>query len=103
MQRRRNPYARLDKEFVLGVLVLIGSYDPDVLQAARARLLLQVRAPKVTGALAILAGAALALSSPGPLAGLPLLLLGGWLWWRGVRNGEMVNAGFEEFAGTTRR
>jgi hypothetical protein len=103
MQRRRNPYARLDKEFVLRVLALIGSYDPDILQAARAKLLLQVRAPKITGALAILGGVALALSRPGALAGLPLLLLGGWLWWRGVRNGAMVNAGFDEFAGTTRR
>jgi hypothetical protein len=103
MQRRRNPYARLDKESVLGVLALIGSYDPDILQAARAGLLRQVRAPKITGALAILAGVALALSGPGPLAGLPLLFLGGWLWWRGVRNGEMLNAGFEEFAGTSRR
>jgi hypothetical protein len=103
MQRRRNPYARLDKEFVLGVLVLIGSYDPDILQAAKSELSLQVRAPKITGALATLAGVALALSRPGPWAGLPLLLLGGWLWWRGVRNGVMVDAGFEEFAGTTRR
>lgn len=103
MHRRRNPYARLDKEFVLGMLALIGSYDPDVLQAARSRLSRQVRAPKITGALAILAAVTLALSRPGPLAGLPLLLLGGWLWWRGVRNGETVNAGFEEFAGTGRR
>jgi hypothetical protein len=103
MQRRRNPYARLDKEFVVAVLQLIGSYDPDILQAARARLGLQVRAPKITGALAVLAGGALALSHPGPLAGLPFLVLGGWLWWRGVRNNAMVDAGFAEFVGTTRR
>lgn len=96
--QRRNPYARLDKAAVLGALAAIGSYDPDILHAARARLAAQVRTPKLTGALAVAAGAGLTLSRL-PLAGVPLMLIGIWLWWRGVKNAAMVKAGFAEFAG----
>ena len=90
-------FAPVDKQWVIGTLKAVGSTDPDVLHAARVKLLSAVGFTRIAGA--VLAGSGvLSLFLPATrwFAG-PLLLVGAWLWRRGARNVAVVEAGYEEF------
>ena len=89
-------FTPVDKQWVIGTLKAVGSTDPDVLYAARAKLLSAVGFTRIAGA--CLAGSGiLSLFFPATrwFAG-PLALGGWWLWRRGAKNIAAVEAGYEE-------
>jgi hypothetical protein len=96
------PFARIDREAVLGSLRAAGSRDPDLLHAQKLALLRTVRFPKLAGtsliAVGALSGAGLgALSARLAAVGIPVLLAGWWLRRRGARNVATVEATYAEF------
>ena len=102
MPPSRNPFASVDKASVLGALAAAGSWDPDQLEAARSAMLAGVRAARMTGTMALLAGGAAALTRAGLWLAVPLIAVGVWLWRAALRNRATVEEGFAEF-GTLRR
>ena len=95
-------FTPVDKQWVIGTLKAVGSTDPDVLYAARVKLLTAVGFTRIAGAGLVGLGVLL-LVYPATrwFAGLPLLS-GWWLWRRGARNVAMVEAGYEEFRHSAR-
>ena len=92
-----NPFVVVDKQAVIGGLRAIGSRDPDILRAEKLAMIRSLRLPKLLGAGLLLAGLVLSRTMAGLAAGIPLLLAGLWLWWRGARNVAAVEAGYSEF------
>jgi len=94
-----NPLVSLDRQRVLTALAATGSRDPDVLYAAKTRLIRDVRLPHRAGSALILIGGALVATLVRPLVGLGVaaLLLGGWLRRHGARNIGAVEAGYQEY------
>lgn len=90
-------FSPVDKQWVIGTLKAVGSTDPDVLHAARAKLMAAVGFTRIAGACVLGSGfLSLFVSTSRWFAG-PLLLAGWWLWRRGARNVAAVEAGYEEF------
>lgn len=101
--RSSNPFARIDKARVIGMLQATGSRDPDVLYAQRAVMFTPVRLAKLAGAGLMLVGALLCLSVVktsvlGPAAGVTLIAFGWWVRRRSARNTAAIEAGFAEYA-----
>ncbi len=93
-------FTPVDKQWVIGTLKAMGSTDPDVLYAARAKLLAAVTFAKVAGVGAVGLGVLLLfLPAGGRWFGPPLLVAGWGLWRRGVRNAA-VEAGYDEYRGS---
>jgi len=90
-------FTPVDKQWVIGTLKAMGSTDPDVLYAARAKLLSAVGFTRIAGAgLAGLGVLLLGFAQTRLVAG-PLVVVGWWLWRRGARNVAVVQAGYDEF------
>lgn len=102
MQIDRSPFLSLDRQAVLGYLEAAGSHDPDVLHSHRASLVSLGRFPKLAGIYVMVLGALLTVTILGAFLGIPLLVLGGWMWRRGVRNLAAIDAGLAEFTGAAR-
>ena len=92
-----NPFVTVDKEAVIGDLRAIGSRDPDVLRAKKLAMIRSLRLPKLLGGGLLLLGVVLSRTIAGLAAGLPVVLVGVWLWWRGAKNVAAVEAGYSEF------
>lgn len=97
-----NPYSALDKQRVIGTFRATGSHDPDVLDARKERLMSVVGFPKPAGTFLIGLGAVTSLTVIGAIVGIPMVVAGVWLRRRGVRNIASVQAGFEEYADSSR-
>jgi hypothetical protein len=104
MLHRANPFSTVDKHAVIGSLKATGSHDPDVLDARKTELLARVRFQKLAGLFLMVPGIPISLIRSGVLGGLPMVvigipmvLLGWWLWRRGSRNFATVEAGFTEY------
>lgn len=96
-------FAPIDRQWVIGTLKAVGSTDPDVLYAARAKLRAAVGFTKIAGACLLGSGVlCLFVSTTRWFAG-PLLVTGWWLWRRGSNNLAAVEAGYQEFSHGTRR
>ncbi len=91
-----NPFVTVSKNAVISWLGAVGSRDPDVLRARKSAMLRSLRQHQLVGIGLILVGVVL-LGTPGPVVGVPLLVVGAWLWWRGMRNVAAVEAGYLEF------
>jgi len=93
---RGHPFMRIEKERVIAALRAVGSRDPDVLRARARAMGRVVRVQEGAGlALAVL-GAVASFTRAGPALGVPMVLLGWWVWRLGVRNVAVVEAGFVE-------
>lgn len=95
-----NPFARLDKQSVIGTLKASGSRDPDVLHAQKAALLGPLKIPRIAGVICILSGAFLTLTLIGAFIGIPMILFGWWFWRRGGKNIAAVESGYTEYLAT---
>jgi hypothetical protein len=97
MQIDRSPFLKLEKPTVIGYLKSAGSRDPDILHTQKAQLLSLAKFPKLAGIyLMVLGGLCTIMILLAPI-GIPILILGWWTRRRGVRNLEMVEAGWAEF------
>ncbi len=97
MQVGGNPFVIVDKQAVIGGLREIGSRDPDVLRAKKLAMIRSLRLPKLLGGGLLLLGVGLLPTVAGAAAGVPVALVGAWLWWRSARNVAAVEAGYSEF------
>ena len=95
-------FTPVDKQWVIGTLKAVGSTDPDVLHAARAKLLSAVGFTRIAGVCLASSGiVTLIVPATRWFAG-PLVLAGWWLWRRGATNIAAVEAGYEEFRHSAR-
>jgi hypothetical protein len=101
MQIERSPFLKLDRETVIGQLKAAGSHDPDVLHSQRSSLVSLGKFPKLAGIYVMVMGGLLTITILGAFIGLPLLVLGWWMWRRGVRNLRVIDEAFAEFTGQT--
>ena len=101
MEIQRSPFLKLDHSTVLGYLKDAGSRDPDVLHTHKANLISLGRFPKLTGIYLVVVGGLLTLTILGAFIGIPLLVLGAWMWKRGAGNLESIEAGYAEFVATS--
>jgi len=92
-----NPFVTVSKTAVIDWLRAIGSRDPDILRARKSAMLRSLRQHQLVGIGFVLVGLVLLGTPPGPAVGVPLLVVGAWLWWRGMRNVAAVEAGYSEF------
>lgn len=90
-------FTPVDKQWVIGTLKALGSRDPDVLHAARIKLLSAVGVSRIVGAGVAGLGVLVIVVAPTRWLSGPLLLAGWWLWRRGVRNVAAVEAGCAEY------
>ncbi len=90
-------FTPVDKQWVIGTLKAVGSKDPDVLHAARLKMLSAVGFTRIVGAGLAGLGILLLVYAATRWSSGPLLLAGWWLWRRGARNVAAVEAGYAEF------
>lgn len=95
-----NPFTRLDRQTVVGILKATGSRDPDVLHAQKQKLLAQPKHLKLLAMILVGVGAFFTITVVLAIAGIPAMLFGWWVWRFGVKNMEAVEAGFAEYAGS---
>ena len=92
-----NPFARLDRQGVLGIFKATGSRDPDVLHATKERLLAQPKQLKLLGMISLVIGAFFTVTFILAIAGIPAMLFGWWLRRFGAGNIEAIEAGYSDF------
>jgi hypothetical protein len=95
-----NPFAKLDKRTVTGILKATGSRDPDVLHAERNKLLSLPKIHKFMGIGLIAVGALMTLTIIGAVVGVPSVLAGWWLRRLAVRNLATIEAGYADYTGS---
>jgi hypothetical protein len=99
MQIDRSPFLELDHQTVLGYFKAAGSRDPDVLHSHKTTLTSLGRFPKLAGIYIMVVGALCTITILLSFIGIPALILGWWMWRRGKRNLEAIEAGYSEFLG----
>ena len=82
---------------VMAVLRTTGSTDADVLFAATTEFGRPFRNQKLYGLIAIVVGAALALTIVMVLAGVPLAIAGLWFWHKGNRNTAVIESAYTSY------
>lgn len=87
---------RVDKETVVGMLRAMGSKDPDVLRARTRAFTKTLVLQELAGMLLVGLGALAAFMRPGPVVGIPTIIVGWWFWRLGARNAAAVEAGYIE-------
>lgn len=100
MQIDRSPFLKFDRQTVVGYLKDAGSRDPDVLHTHKTTLLSLGRFPKLAGIYVMVMGGLLTVTILGAVLGIPLLILGWWMWRRGKANLATVESGYAEFLRT---
>lgn len=100
---RASPFITIDKQTVIGALKATGSTDPDILHAARTKLVRAVAVPRWFGVGVGLGALPTALSGAGVGWAALLLVAGSWLVHRGHRNVRMVETGYAELLAAVQR
>lgn len=99
MQIERSPFLKLDHQTVLGYFKAAGTHDPDVLHSHRTALVSLGKFPKLAGIYVMVMGAVSTITILLAVIGIPLLVLGWWMYRRGVHNLETIEAAYAEFLG----
>ena len=94
---RRNPFGAIDSLGVMAALKTAGSYDPDVLYAAKQRLLAPYRDLRRLAVLGILLGCALIFLGAMIVLGVLALVSSLVLWRFQARQVANVEAGYTQF------
>jgi hypothetical protein len=96
------PFAKIDKQTVIGILKAVGSRDPDVLHAQKHKLLAPSRNLKNISYVLMGGGGILTITVFAAFAGIPLALFGIWVWRRSASNTAVVEAAYSEFLASNR-
>ena len=97
MQIERSPFLKLDRQQVLGYYKAAGTRDHDVLHGHHAHLMSLGRFPKASGIYVMVIGALMTITILGAFIGIPMLVLGWWMWRRGAGNLRTIESGYAEF------
>jgi hypothetical protein len=92
-----NPFARLDRQSVVGIFKATGSRDPDVLHATKERLLAQPKQLKLLGMISLVIGAFFTVTFILAIAGIPAMLFGWWLRRFSAGNIGAIEAGYADY------
>jgi len=92
-----NPFAKLDRQSVIGIFKSTGSRDPDVLHATKERLLTQPKQLKLLGMICLLIGAFFTVTFILAIAGIPAMLFGWWLRRFGANNIGAIEEGYADY------
>jgi hypothetical protein len=99
MHLEKSPFLKLEKQTVIGYLKATESRDPDVLHTQKEQLISAARFPKMTGVYLIVLGVLMTVLILTAFIGIPLIGLGWWMRRRGVRNLQVVEEAYAEYAG----
>lgn len=91
------PFAKIDKQTVIGILKAVGSRDPDILHAQKQKLLAPAKNLKNISMALMIGGGVLTITVFAAFAGIPLALFGIWVWRRSAQNTAVVEAAYNEF------
>jgi hypothetical protein len=92
-----NPFAKVDKQSIIGSLKATGSRDPDVLHAQKAALMSPLKIPRIAAFVVGISGAFLTITLIGAFIGIPMLLVAWWFWRRGGQNIATVEEGYSDY------
>jgi hypothetical protein len=95
-----NPFAKLDRQSVIGMFKSTGSRDPDVLHATKEHLLAQPKQLKLLGLILLVGGAAFTLTMFLALFGIPAMIFGWWLRRFSAGNIGAIEAAYTEYTGS---
>ncbi len=93
----RNPFGRVDSSRVTAALMAAGSFDPDVLYAAKRRMLTPYRDLRRLSVLGVLLGCALIVVVAMPVLGVLALVSSAILWRFQARQAANVEVGYARF------
>jgi hypothetical protein len=93
----RNPFTKMDKQSVIGVLKGTGSRDADVLHSQKNELLSPPKQLKLLGMLCMGIGAFFTLTVILAIAGIPIAIFGWWCWSFGKKNIAAIESGYAEY------
>ena len=91
------PFAKMDKQSVIGTLKAVGSRDPDVLHAQKQKLLAPSKNLKNVSLIVMICGGGLTITVFAAFVGIPALLFGIWIWRRSNRNIAEIEAAYSEY------
>lgn len=93
-------FRKMDKRSVTGFLKSAATRDPDILLVKKQTLISPNRNLKIAGIGLTVCGAFFTITVILAFFGIPLMLLGAWLWWFAKRNIGVVEAAYSEFVGS---
>jgi hypothetical protein len=79
-----------------------GATDEDVLYAAKTEFAEPFRYQKISGVSMAVFGALVSLTGVGAVLGIPVAILGLWMWRKGARNLAVVDTAFGQYRGVRR-
>ena len=92
-----NPFAKLDRQGVLGTFKATGSRDSDVLHSQKERLLAQQKQFRLLGMILMVGGAFFTVTFILAIAGIPLAIFGWWLRYFGTKNIAAIEQGYADY------
>jgi hypothetical protein len=92
-----NPFAKLDRQGVLGTFKANGSRDTDVLHSQKEQLLAQQKQFRLLGVILMVGGAFFTVTVILAIAGIPLFIFGWWLRRFGTKNIAAIEQGYADY------
>ena len=94
-------FRKMDKRSVTGFFKTAATRDPDVLLVKKQTLIAPNRSLKFVGIALTVFGAFLTITMILAFFGIPLMIVGGWIWWFAKRNIGVVEAAYSEYVGAS--
>lgn len=90
-------FRKMDKQSVIGFLKAAGTHDPDVLGLHKQKLISPNKSLKLMGYVLMGFGGVLTITVVLAFFGIPLVILGLWLWWFTKKNIAVVEEAYSEY------
>jgi len=98
-----SPFAKVDKQGVIGTLKATGSTDPDILYAQKQKLLGPLNNLKKISFVLMGGGALLTVMVVTAFAGIPLAVFGIWMYRHSTKNIATLDEAYSEYLSTVKR
>ncbi len=92
-----SPFAKVDKQMVIGTLKSVGSNDPDMLYAQKQKLLGPLNNLKKASYVIMGAGALLTITVVAAFTGIPFALFGFWMYKHSSKNIAILEEAYGEY------